>query len=187
MVVIGVLAFVALSLFSIYSLIRGAIGAHDWIGVSDRMTISRSAAAPTPVKQSKVRECNTNDIEMDLIPSTQSTGVGGSITFTAKITYTGKDPEGCFVNGSDDVRVLQISSGNNVIWRSDACETAYRPLLMMSGESDEQTMTWNADKSGSSCVADDQLPRVERGTYTAQLILKDNPKVVSKPVTVTVE
>mgnify|MGYP007028774386 CR=1 FL=1 len=64
---------------------------------------------------------------------------------------------------------------------------AYRPRLFFADVTDEQKIAWNTNRTGTSCVADDQLPKVDRGTYVAQLSLKDDPKVQSKPQTITVE
>jgi len=47
-------------------------------------------------------------------------------------------------------------------------------------------MTWNTNRTGSSCAEDSTLPKVEAGTYTAQLSMKDHPKIVSNKVTITV-
>ncbi|MEE1295825.1 MAG: hypothetical protein UHD09_03025 [Bifidobacterium sp.] len=169
-VLAGVLVVVAVCVFCVYSLIRGAVGMGDWIGAGERMSMSRSAA-PAPKQESKVRDCSANDVELTLTPSTTAIGVGGSVEFTATIEYTGKDPEGCFVDGADDSRVLVVKSGDDTVYRSDACEDTYRPLLMMSGVKDEQKMTWNADRSGKECVADAQLPHVTSRHVTRHVTL----------------
>lgn len=186
-VLVGLVAFLALGAFCVYSLVRGASLVPAWVGADERMAVTRATQPPVPVRKSKVRVCSANDIELALDPASTSVPVGGSLEFTARITYTGKDPAGCYVDGADDGRVLQISSGSDVVWRSDACEAAYRPLLMMQGVTDEQKMTWDTVRSGSECVAEGDLPHVDRGTYVAQLVLQDDPKVMSKPVTITVE
>lgn len=180
------LTVLALAAFCVYSLVRGAAAAPSWIGAGERMAVARSAV-PAPAKKSKVRACSAKDIKLDLTPSATVVGVGGSLEFTAKIAYIGDDPAGCYVDGADDARVLRITSGDDVVWRSDACRASWRPLLMMDGASDEAKIVWNTDRTGSECVADDQLPRVGAGTYVAQLSLADDPKVVSDPVTVTVQ
>ena len=168
-VLVGLVAFLALAVFCVYSLVRGASLVPAWVGADERMAVTRATQPPVPVRKSKVRVCSANDIELVLDPASTSVPVGGSLEFTARITYTGKDPAGCYVE------------------RSDACEAAYRPLLMMQGVTDEQKMTWDTVRSGSECVAEGDLPHVDRGTYVAQLVLKDDPKVMSKPVTITVE
>lgn len=182
----GALLALALIVFCIYSIARGVGSAHAWLGSADRMSVSRSAA-PSPAVKSKVAVCSDKDIELELVPASTTVPVGGSLEFTAKMTYVGKDPEGCYVDGADDGRVLVITSGDDTVWRSDACEDGYRPLLLMESVDDEQKMTWNTNRSGDECVADAELPKVDRGTYVAQLELADDPKVTSKPVTIEVQ
>lgn len=182
----GLLVFVVVCVLCAYSLIRGAVAAHEWIGVSDRMSVSRSAVPAVP-KKSKVKDCTAKNLEMTLTPASTSVPVGGSLEFTAAMTYIGSGTEGCFVDGADDARVLVITSGNDTVWRSDMCESTYRPLLMMEGVTDEQKIVWDTVRSGAECKASSELPHVDRGTYTAKLVIDGDAHVESKPVTITVE
>ena len=136
----------------------------------------RSSGAP---------DCGKEDLALELAAPDPSTGVGGSIDFTATIRHKGTGS--CLVDGSDGGRVLIITSGQETIWRSDACPVGARTLLMATGDKDVQTITWNADSSQDSCLPDDQLPRVNAGSYQAKLVLKANPRVVSQPVPVMVQ
>ncbi|WP_229132529.1 hypothetical protein [Bifidobacterium mizhiense] len=136
----------------------------------------RSSGAP---------DCGKEDLALELAAPDPSTGVGGSIDFTATIRHKGTGS--CLVDGSDGGRVLIITSGEETIWRSDACPVGARTLLMATGDKDVQTITWNADSSQDSCLPDDQLPRVNAGSYQAKLVLKSNPRVVSQPVPVMVQ
>ncbi|MCX8647614.1 hypothetical protein J3U01_04190 [Bifidobacterium sp. B4107] len=136
----------------------------------------RSSGAP---------DCGKEDLALELAAPDPSTGVGGSIDFTATIRHKGTGS--CLVDGSDGGRVLIITSGEETIWRSDACPVGARTLLMATGDKDVQTITWNADSSQDSCLPDDQLPRVNAGSYQAKLVLKANPRVVSHPVPVMVQ
>ena len=136
----------------------------------------RSSGAP---------DCGKEDLALELSAPNPSTGVGGSIDFTATIRHKGTGS--CLVDGSDGGRVLIITSGQETIWRSDACPVGARTLLMATGDKDVQTITWNADSSQDSCLPDDQLPRVNAGSYQAKLVLKANPRVVSQPVPVMVQ
>ncbi|EFA22957.1 hypothetical protein [Bifidobacterium gallicum] len=183
---VAALAALAVVIFCVVSLIRGAVRIHENAQRADTMALTRGEAPQAP-KKSNVPDCGPNDVNMTLTPSSTSTGVGGAIDFTATISYTGSSPSGCFVNGADDERVLVITSGNDTVWRSDACEAQYRPLLMFAGQKDEQQIVWNTTRSSNECVAEADLPHVDRGTYVARLVMKDNPKVASDPVTVTVE
>ena len=136
----------------------------------------RSSGAP---------DCGKEDLALELAAPDPSTGVGGSIDFTATIRHKGTGS--CLVDGSDGGRVLIITSGQETIWRSDACPVGARTLLMATGDKDVQTITWNADSSQDSCLPDDQLPRVNAGSYQAKLVLKANPRVASQPVPVMVQ
>ena len=136
----------------------------------------RSSGAP---------DCGKEDLALELAAPDPSTGVGGSIDFTATIRHKGTGS--CLVDGSDGGRVLIITSGEETIWRSDACPVGARTLLMATDDKDVQTITWNADSSQDSCLPDDQLPRVNAGSYQAKLVLKANPRVVSQPVPVMVQ
>ncbi|KFI69456.1 hypothetical protein [Bifidobacterium magnum] len=173
------------AIFCVFSLIRGFIMIGQNIAAGD--TSSSRSAVPQPKATSKVPMCGKDDIDLTLTPNTTTVGVGGSVTFTAKITYVGNSAEGCFVDGEDDNRVLTITSGNNTVWRSDACPSTYRPLLVYKGGDDEQKIVWNTNASGDECVADADLPHVQAGTYVAKLVLKDDDTVVSDPVSITVQ
>ncbi|MBT1161542.1 MULTISPECIES: hypothetical protein [Bifidobacterium] len=184
--VLALMITIALIGFCGYSLVRGigAIGAainHDEI-----YAISRGAV-PDPPKSSGIKDCAKGTVSLTLTPAAQSVPVGGSLNFTATITYTGSSKVGCLVDGSDANRVLTISSGNQTIWRSDVCPADPRMLLMSKGDADQQQITWNANSTGTSCADDGTLPRVNAGTYTARLSLKDQPEVVSDPVTILVQ
>ncbi|PAU67371.1 hypothetical protein B1400_1659 [Bifidobacterium italicum] len=181
----ALLAFLIVCVLCVYSLIRGAVAAHDWIGVADRMAVSRSAA-PAPPQKSKVKDCTAKNLQMTLTPAADVVPLGGSLEFTATMTYVGSDPAGCFVDGADDARVLVIKSGADTVWRSDACEATYRPLLMMEGVSDERKIVWDTVRSGGECKASAELPHVDRGSYTAQLVIDGDTHVESKPVAFTV-
>ncbi|NEG89759.1 hypothetical protein GFD25_07155 [Bifidobacterium aerophilum] len=177
---------VALIGFCGYSLFRGigAIGAainHDEI-----YAISRDAV-PDPPKTGGITDCAKGTVSLSLVPAAQSVPVGGSLDFTATITYTGSSKTGCLIDGSDGNRVLTITSGSQTIWKSDVCPVDSRLLLMSKGDSDRQQITWNANATGSECKADASLPKVNAGTYTARLSLKDQPEVTSDPVTITVQ
>ena len=136
----------------------------------------RSSGAP---------DCGKGDLALELAAPDPSTGVGGSIDFTATIRHKGTGS--CLVDGSDGGRVLIITSGEETIWRSDACPVGARTLLMATGDKDVQTITWHADRSQESCQPDQKLPRVKAGSYQAKLVLKADSHVVSQPVPVMVQ
>ncbi|WEV59361.1 hypothetical protein OZX67_02000 [Bifidobacterium sp. ESL0728] len=92
-------------------------------------------------------------------------------------------------DSDDDSDADQTSNADtgDTIWSSAACPADPRNLLMAKGDKDVQKITWPADKTGATCVPDDQLPRVRRGTYLAQLSLKGHPGVKSEKVPVIVK
>ena len=136
----------------------------------------RSSGAP---------DCDKGDLALELAAPNPSTGVGGSIDFTVTIRHKGTGS--CLVDGSDGGRVLVITSGQDTVWRSDACPVGARTLLMATGDKDVQTITWHADRSQESCQPDQKLPRVKAGSYQAKLVLKADSNVVSQPVPVMVQ
>ena len=136
----------------------------------------RSSGAP---------DCDKGDLALELAAPDPSTGVGGSIDFTVTIRHKGTGS--CLVDGSDGGRVLVITSGQDTVWRSDACPVGARTLLMATGDKDVQTITWHADRSQESCQPDQKLPRVKAGSYQAKLVLKADSNVVSQPVPVMVQ
>lgn len=171
--------------------LRGGNGAH---GTSTSVQQSSKTKSKDKDRQKKdsgkkrssgAPDCGKEDLALELAAPDPSTGVGGSIDFTATIRHKGTGS--CLVDGSDGGRVLIITSGEETIWRSDACPVGARTLLMATGDKDVQTITWNADSSQDSCLPDDQLPRVNAGSYQAKLVLKANPRVVSQPVPVMVQ
>ena len=171
--------------------LRGGNGAQ---GTSTSVQQSSKSKSKDKEKQKKdsgkkrssgAPDCGKGDLALELAAPDPSTGVGGSIDFTATIRHKGTGS--CLVDGSDGGRVLIITSGQETIWRSDACPVGARTLLMATGDKDVQTITWNADSSQDSCLPDDQLPRVNAGSYQAKLVLKANPRVASQPVPVMVQ
>ncbi|KAB8287975.1 hypothetical protein DSM100688_1085 [Bifidobacterium ramosum] len=185
-VLIAALAALSLTVFCVYSVGQGiaAVGSAMGLGVSHTLTRD---TVPDPTKIVGVPDCASDDITLSLQSASSSIPVGGSVDFTATITYTGTSKAGCLIDASDGGRVLTITSGDNTVWRSDVCPSDARMLLMSKGDVDQQQITWNADATGSTCAEDGSLPRVNAGTYTARLSLKEHPKVTSDPVTIAVQ
>lgn len=182
---IALIVVLALIAFCVYSLGRGMMAIDASIRHDDQMALTRSAV-PTPMQQSKVKDCTASDIDLSLQSDSQTVAVGGSMKFTATIKYVPKGKSSCLIDAADDSRVLTIKSGSDTVWRSDACDVDSRQLLLAVGDTDTQTMTWNTNRTGDSCADDSTLPKVDAGTYTAQLSMKDHPKIVSNKVTITV-
>ena len=176
----------ALAVFTVYSLVRGAVSVHGMAGGPPPPAPSRGRGAAAP-PGGKGGTGAARDGGWGAVPGGAAARVRGAGGRIRTRRYVGKSPEGCRMNTAADSLVLTITSGSDVIWRSDVCEAAYRPRLFFADVTDEQKIAWNTNRTGTSCVADDQLPKVDRGTYVAQLSLKDDPKVQSKPQTITVE
>ncbi len=156
---------------------------------------SNTDSPAAPDEQAKLLpHCGAKEVELDLKANHATIPVGGSVEFTAVIRYNEasykKGFKGCIVDGSDASRVLSIYSGSNTVWRSDVCPTDPRKLAMYRTSDmnhDERKLTWNADQTGTACQDDAKLPRVDRGGYTAQLSLKEHPRVKSNKVDIIVE
>ncbi len=183
---IALVLAVALTVFCVYSLGRGMAAIDTTIRHDDLMAVSRKPV-PAPKQKSKVKDCMTSNVKLSLQSDSQSVPVGGAMKFTATITFVPKDSSSCLIDASDHSRVLTITSGGDTVWRSDACDVDSRKLLLAAGDTDTQTMTWNTNRSGQTCTEDSKLPKVDAGTYTAQLSMRDHPKIVSNKVTITVQ
>lgn len=183
---IALVLAVALTVFCVYSLGRGMAAIDVTIRHDDLMAVSRKPV-PAPKQKSKVKDCTASNVKLSLQSDSQSAPVGGSMKFTATIAFVPKDSSSCLIDASDHSRVLTITSGGDTVWRSDACDVDSRKLLLAAGDTDTQTMTWNTNRSGQTCTEDSKLPKVDAGTYTAQLSMRDHPKIVSNKVTITVQ
>ncbi|OZG50617.1 hypothetical protein [Bombiscardovia coagulans] len=136
-------------------------------------------------EKSSIPNCSSNDTELALSAPEPSTMVGGYIDFTVSIRHEGSDS--CLIDASNGSRVLVITSGDQTIWRSDSCPVDNRLLLMAQGDRDEQNIRWEANSTTDQCQSSERLPKVNSGSYKAQLILKSNPKVKSQVVPLLVE
>ncbi|MBT1174485.1 hypothetical protein JS530_03000 [Bifidobacterium sp. LC6] len=187
-IVVGVILalLIALIVFCGYSIARGVGAINVAIHHDDYYALSRESV-PTPKKTSNVKNCSSNDVTLELSAKTQSVPVGGSLEFTASIVHDGSGS--CLVDGSDGNRVLTITSGSETMYKSDVCAADSRMLLMAKGDKDAQKMTWNTDYNATltECTDESSWAKVNPGTYTAQIALKDEPKVKSEPLTFTVE
>lgn len=184
-IVVGVvlLLVLALVIFGLYSLGRGIGMVSKSIGNYEEQSVSRSQTEAKKAK--KTPKCSADDVKLDLTSNEQSVEVGGSLEFSATIAHEGRGQ--CLIDGSNTSRVLTITSGDDTIWRSDTCPADSRMLLMAQGDKDTQKIAWNANQTGSKCVSDDLLPKVDPGTYQAQLSLKDHPQVKSPKVPFVVD
>lgn len=179
----------------LYSLARGVGAIADAMPQSivgkiadampQRVELARDGV-PDPPKTSGIKDCTAKDLDLTLSAQSQTVAVGGSLNFTATLTYTGSSKKGCLVDASDAGRVLTITSGDETIWTSDACEADPRMLLMAKGNEDKAQITWPTQANGGSCT-EGTPPTVNAGTYVARLSMRDLPKLTSDSVVVTVQ
>ncbi|MBT1165480.1 hypothetical protein [Bifidobacterium simiarum] len=151
---------------------------------SDTASADDSASAK-PKKTAGIPDCTASDVDLSLTAQTAVIGVGGTVTFKAAIDHRGD--QDCLIDSSTSGLVLTISSGDKQIWQSDSCPADSNLLLMHGNDKYIQSITWNANSSGSKCVADADLPKVSAGTYTATVSLRDAPKAESDQLSVTVQ
>ena len=156
---------------------------------ADAYAISRREV-PSPTtkkKKSGVPDCNATNVALSLTPAASSFGVGGSMDFTTDIKYDGSSKVGCLVDISASNVVLTIKSGDDVIWKSNVCPVDADYRLLAKGDEVKQTITWTGTRTGSECVEESNLPKVDRGVYSAQLSIEGHPKAKSDPVGITIE
>lgn len=187
---IAVVVLVSFLVFCLYSLSRGIVAVNREIHHADVYAISRKEV-PSPKKKKKkksgVPDCSATNVALSLTPAASSFGVGGSMDFTTDIKYDGSSKVGCLVDISASNVVLTIKSGDDVIWKSNVCPVDADYRLLAKGDEVKQTITWPGTRTGSECVEESTLPKVDRGVYSAQLSLEGHPKAKSDPVGITVE
>lgn len=188
-VLIALFSALALAVAGIWGIGRGVVALDTWIRRDDINAVSRQDV-PTPKKTSGVPSCSASDVQLQLSASAASVSVGGSVQFSATISYIGAGQ--CLIDAADDSRVLTITSGDRTVYRSDVCAVKSRMLLMSKSDEmkqDKQTLVWgtNSNASDTTCRKNSELPKVDRGTYVAKLSLKNAPNAVSDPVTVEVK
>ena len=167
---------------------RGIVAVSREIHHADAYAISRKEVpSPTKKKKSGVPDCNAKNVALSLTPAASSLGVGGSMDFTTDIKYDGSSKVGCLVDISASNVVLTIKSGDDVIWKSNVCPVDADYRLLAKGDKVKQTITWPGTRTGSECVEESTLPKVDRGVYSAQLSIEGHPKAKSDPVGITVE
>ncbi|KFI90791.1 hypothetical protein [Bifidobacterium ruminantium] len=190
-IVVGVALVVVLSfiVFCLYSLSQGIVAVNREIHHADVYAISRKEV-PTPTgqqKKSSVPDCDASDIALSVTPAASSLGVGDSMDFAVSVKYNGTSKAGCLIDVSQSGTVLTIKSGKDVIWKSDVCPVNSDYRLLVKGDEVKQTITWPGVRSGSACADAADLPKVDRGVYSAQLSVKGHAKTKSEPVGITVE
>lgn len=208
---VAVLLVVALALcggivFGVISVVRGVTGGEQSRSqaANSQSTNSQSAtksggessdaqasqsASPSssksPKKTAGIPDCTAADVDLSLTAQSAVVGVGGSVTFKAAIDH--QSDQDCLIDSSTSGLVLTISSGAEEVWRSNVCPADSNLLLLNGNDKYIQSIVWNTNSSGSKCVADANLPKVNPGTYTARVSLRDAPKAESDQLSVTVQ
>lgn len=182
-------ALLAAAVGAVWGVGKGIGALYYWFNRADINAISRQTV-PTAKKTSGVPNCSSSDVRLELTAASSSVAVGGSLDFTAAISYTGAGS--CLINGANDSRILTITSGDQTIWKSDICPATSRMLLMSKSQGmnrDEAKITWgiNANATDTTCRKSSELPKVKAGTYVARLSLKSDPDLKSDPVVITVQ
>lgn len=181
---IALLLVLALILFCVYSLWQGFSAVARTVNHANVYALDRTSV-PEPKATSGVGQCDESNVHLELSAKATTIPVGGSAQFTATIVHDGTGS--CLIDDSTSSLVMTVTSGNDVVYRSDVCEADPHELLMAQGDKRADERTWNANRTGAKCVADAQLSKVDRGSYAVTIALKDHPKVVSDPVTISVQ
>ena len=179
---------VSFVVFCLYSLSQGIVALNREIHHADVYAVSRKEVpSPTNQKNSGIPDCDASNVTLTLTPAASSFGVGGTLDFTTAVKYTGSSKAGCLVNISQSGLILTITSNGETVWKSNVCpvDTDYR--LIDKGDEIKQTVTWPGVRSGSECADAADLPKVDRGVYSARLSIQGHAKAKSEPVAVTVE
>lgn len=139
--------------------------------------------------------CLIDASDMNSVLSVNSSDAVSKANDDAKDSKDGKDNKdskevksGKNAKDSKDAKDANRSSYlSNAVWRSDTCDTALKPLLMAKGDHFEKKITWNTNtNAGKGCIADEDLPKVNRGTYVLRVEHKRVAGLHSEPLFVNV-
>lgn len=132
----------------------------------------------------KIGNCSQSDLKIELSVPVASVTPGGNIAFIATLRHLGE--KDCLVDASDGSRVLIIKNAAGNVWRSDACESVSRRLLMTKDDTDVQTVTWDTALSTAGCPVEGKIEQAQPGAYTAYIQMKDDSSIVSNEVAFSV-
>lgn len=132
----------------------------------------------------KIGNCSQSDLKIELSVPVASVTPGGNIAFIATLRHLGE--KDCLVDASDGSRVLIIKNAAGNVWRSDACESVSRRLLMTKDDTDVQTVTWDTALSTAGCPVEGKIEQAQLGAYTAYIQMKDDSSIVSNEVAFSV-
>ncbi len=132
----------------------------------------------------KIGNCSQSDLKIELSVPVASVTPGGNIAFIATLRHLGE--KDCLVDASDGSRVLIIKNAAGNVWRSDACESVSRRLLMTKDDTDVQTVTWDTALSTAGCPVEGKIEQAQPDAYTAYIQMKDDSSIVSNEVAFSV-
>lgn len=209
LLILAIVIFCVISLGKGLAAIGGAFAGHE-------VNVSRKTV-PDPRPVGLTPRCSARDIRLELTAQSQNVPMGGGVEFTERFVYDGNTScliDASNINavltindggsaaqnthGAKDNNVKVAGKNNDgkndeylsqAVWRSDVCkDVPLKPLLMSKGDHFEKKIIWNTNAtSGDNCIADSDLPKVNRGTYFARIVHKRVPGLRSEPVIINVQ
>lgn len=184
---VALLLAIALVVFCVYSLARGAKAVVAELKHDDTYALNREAVPGGDTTASGIRDCAAKDLTLSLKSGRTQAKVGDEIKFTGTIAYSGTNTVGCLLD--DSQAVLTITSGDNVIYKSDLCSSDPHQLLLDTGDKQSKELTWNTTSNAAltQCPSDaNSLEKVKGGDYQAQLSMKGIANLTSDKVSITI-
>lgn len=149
-------------------------------GQAEKGQQAESSSRSEKSKLSGIPDCTSENLDLGLTADPTTVEAGKTLVFKANLTHKGS--RDCLIDASDGSRVLVISSGNTIVYRTDICDSQARMLLMTGKDQDSQQIAWNTKASTDGCKADQDLKTVQPGNYTAYTYIKDDPALRSPTV-----
>ena len=166
---------------ALVGIVAGAKALFD--AASEAISSAAAAASspePTPTGPPKPVDCTPADVEISLASDAQSYRVGRTATFDIGITHIGTLP--CTLDAGNVGRELVITSGEDRVYSSADCDTAWSTLqLLAPGDQYPGRVTWATQRSAPGCPAG--LPALGAGSYQAVVTAGT---VTSPPIAFTV-
>lgn len=139
------------------------------------------SAPPTPEAVGPPQDCDARSLRLSLAPSKDRFTQNEAVELAVTMRHVGARP--CLVDGSDAVRQVVVSSGDDVVWSSAHCASGENLLLMSRGDEVSSTVRWDLHGSVEGCEPDQ--PAVEPGEYTAVVRIAGVEDATSEPVSFT--
>lgn len=141
---------------------------------------SSESGSAAPVGGDPV-DCTTDQLELAMDGAGQY--AGAPVEFAVDLTNTGD--RDCLVDAGPGALVVQVTSGNDVVWSSEHCAAEESRMLLLGPDSaSEAVHTWPGTRSSEGCPED--APTVGPGTYRAVLLV-DGAEVADTATVFTLE